>query len=110
MALKACPECNAQVSDEAASCPACGKQLRRARRTIFGKLCLGAFAVFNVLMVLWFFSAIGAVSHSMETMNEAEKAGASVGAGIGMMLILFVWAAGDIVFGSLAFFTRAKVQ
>lgn len=110
MALKACPECNAQVSDEAASCPACGKQLRLPRRSFFGKVAVAIFALFNALMVYWMVAGMAGVGQSMQTMTEAEKTGASVGAGIGFILILFIWAAGDIVFGTIVFFTRAKVR
>jgi len=110
MALVSCPECAAQVSEEAALCPACGKQLRKPTRGFAGKLFLGIFIVFNLLMVWWLIAGLGAAGEHMQGMSEAEKTGAAVGTGIGVMMILFVWAAGDIVFGMLAFFTRARVR
>ncbi|ENA70768.1 zinc-ribbon domain protein, partial [Escherichia coli 178900] len=38
MALIKCPECQKEVSDSALCCPACGKQLKKLKRSFFGKL------------------------------------------------------------------------
>ena len=40
--------------------------------------------------------------------SEAEKAGATIGSGIGFMFTLLVWAIGDIITGLLALLTRPK--
>lgn len=53
MALIKCPECGSEVSDSAFKCPKCGKQLRKPKRSIFGKLCLWLFYLYNLLMVAW---------------------------------------------------------
>jgi endogenous inhibitor of DNA gyrase (YacG/DUF329 family) len=38
MAMISCPECQSDVSDAALKCPSCGVQLRKPKRTFFGKL------------------------------------------------------------------------
>lgn len=107
MALVKCPECGVEVSNEAFDCPKCGKQLRKPKRGFFGKLCLWSFYLYNVLMVVWLVSGINAAS-KFEAVSEAEKAGAAIGTGIGVGLILVVWAIGDIITGLLALMTRPK--
>ena len=40
--------------------------------------------------------------------SEAERAGAALGAGLGMIAIGTIWVIGDIVIGILVFLTRPK--
>ena len=40
--------------------------------------------------------------------DESMRNAYNAGAGIGIMMLLFVWAAGAVVFGLLAHFTRGK--
>lgn len=107
MAIIQCPECGKDVSDSAYKCPSCGKQLRKPKRGIMGKLFLWTFYGFNALMALWLVLGLNAASE-VETANQAEAAGAAIGAGIGTMMILSLWFFGAIITGLLAFFTRAK--
>lgn len=107
MALVKCPECGQEVSDSALDCPKCGKQLRKPKRGFFGKLCLWGFYLFNVLMVLWLIGGLNSVS-KMQAVTDAEKAGAAIGTGIGVTMILIVWVIGDIITGFLALMTRPK--
>ena len=107
--LVKCPECQAEVSDSALKCPHCGKQLRKPKRGFFGKIFLWLFYLFNVLMLLWLISGMNATSEiANQAVTEAEKAGAALGTGIGLTMILFVWAIGDIITGLLALMTRPK--
>ena len=104
-----CPECNAEVSDTALKCPQCGKQLRKPKRGFFGKVFLWLFYLFNILMLIWLISGMNAASDvATRAASEAERAGASIGAGIGAAFVLFVWAIGDIITGLLALMTRPK--
>ena len=107
--LVKCPECNAEVSDTALKCPHCGKQLRKLKRGFFGKIFLWLFYLFNILMLI---SVIGGMNSASEIVGkattEAEKAGATAGAGLGMTFMFFVWAIGDIITGLLALMTRPK--
>ena len=42
--------------------------------------------------------------------TEAERQGHAAGTGIGMMMILKLWAAGTVVLGPLALFTRGRLE
>lgn len=109
MALVSCPECRKEVSDSALRCPSCGKQLRKPRRSIFGVLIKWTFILFNIFMIYALFKGLGGtgevISHAT---SEAERAGAALGAGLGMMAIGTIWVIGDIVIGILVFLTRPK--
>ena len=77
-------------------------------RTIFGKICKWLFIIFNVLMIIWLVSAIGAVGEMDAPRNSAEEAGTAIGATIGFGMLLFVWAVGDLILGMFVLFTRRK--
>lgn len=107
--LVKCPECNAEVSDSALKCPHCGKQLRKPKRGFFGKIFLWLFYLFNIFMLIGVISGMNSASEIVsKAATEAEKAGATAGAGLGMTFMLFVWAIGDIITGLLALMTRPK--
>lgn len=109
MALIACPECNTQVSDSAFKCTSCGFTIKKPKRGFFGKLFKWAFILFNILMVVWLFSAMGSTADVVNNAaSEAEKAGAAVGTAIGMSMLLGFWAIGDIILGALVLFTRPR--
>lgn len=108
MALINCPECSTQVSDTALKCPSCGVQLRKPKRGFFGKLVKWGFIIFNILMVFWLISGLGAATEGMDVMSEAERAGATIGTGIGVALILGIWLIGDVILGLFVLFTRPK--
>lgn len=78
-------------------------------RTTFGKIIKWAFILFNVLMLIWLVSSCAAVSDiSASASNDAERAGAAIGTGIGMTFLLFVWGVGDMILGLFVLFTRRK--
>jgi small-conductance mechanosensitive channel len=96
----ACPECTTEVSDAAKDCPSCGVQLRKPTRSFMGKIIKWLFIAFNLLMILWVWSA-GSLTGEME--------GASaVGGVIGTGLIIGLWAIGDVIIGLLVLLTRPK--
>ncbi len=109
MALIKCKECGNEVSDKAYDCPKCGVSLRKLERSEFGNLVKIFFIIFNVLMALWFISAMVSVSsiYSNAT-SPAETAGATIGTGIGMVFIFIIWGGGATVLGLLTLFTRPK--
>jgi predicted amidophosphoribosyltransferase len=51
MALVSCPECLKEISDSALRCPSCGKQIKKLRRSFFGKLIKWIFIIFNIFMI-----------------------------------------------------------
>lgn len=83
--------------------------MRKARRSLIGKLFKWTFVVFNVLMVIWLIGAFGAVGDQLDVAaSEAERAGAAIGGTIGVTFILMLWVFGDIILGALVLFTRPK--
>ena len=108
MALTNCPECNAEVSDTALKCPKCAVQLRKPKRTGFGKIIKWGFIGFNILMLIWFVGGMNAATEGVEMMSEAEQAGAAIGTGIGAMMIFGIWGFGDVVGGILMLLTKPK--
>ena len=109
MALVNCKECSTEVSDKALDCPKCGATLRKPKRTMFGKLVKWLFIGFNILMLLWMIFGVGGAAETIDTAgSDAEKAGAAIGTGLGAMIIIFIWVAGDVVLGLMTLMTRPK--
>lgn len=78
-------------------------------RTFFGKLMKWLFIAFNIIMILWMVTSCMAVGDvSANATNDAERAGAAIGAGLGMTFLLFVWGVGDLILGMFVLFTRRK--
>ena len=81
----------------------------KPQRTLVGKIIKWGFIAFNVLMLIWTFSAMGTVSEGVsEASNDAEQAGAAIGGGIGMMMIGMIWFFGFVVGGIMVLLTRPK--
>jgi hypothetical protein len=74
-------------------------------RTAFGKLVKWAFIGFNILMVIWIFGGLTAVSN-IEVHSRAEEVGRAIGSAIGVASLLTLWAVGDVILGFLVAFTR----
>lgn len=77
-------------------------------RTGFGKLVKWIFIGFNVLMLIWMFSAMGAIGGMDAPANSAEQAGQAIGAGVGFTFLLFIWGLGDMVLGMFVLLTKRK--
>ena len=78
-------------------------------RTSFGKFVKWTFIAFNLLMILWVVAGVSATSDvSATAINDAERAGAAIGATIGIGLIVGLWAVGDIILGMFVLLTRRK--
>jgi len=103
-----CPSCEHKVSITAPSCPSCGAVLRKAKRGIFGKLVMFTFWGFNLLMILWIWAGMNVAVEGQEGLSGAESAGAAIGAGLGITMIIFVWIFGVIILGIMALLTRPK--
>ncbi len=108
MALINCPECQTEVSDTALKCTKCGVQLRKPKRSIFGKIAKWGFVIFNILMIVWLIGGMMSATDGMEAMSEAEQAGTAIGTGIGVMMIFIIWAFGDFILGLSVLLTRPK--
>lgn len=82
---------------------------QQPQRSLFGKIVKWGFITFNVLMLLWGFSALGVVSDGVsEASSDAEQVGAAIGGGIGMMLIGTIWFIGFVAGGLMLLLTRPK--
>jgi len=107
-AMIECPSCQHRVSTGAPSCPSCGAVLRKSKRGIFGKLVIFAFWGFNILMVLWIWGGTQSAVQTQSGLSGAEAAGAAIGTGIGVTLLIFIWLIGAIILGLMALLTRPK--
>lgn len=109
MALVKCSECGKEISESAFKCPACGHQVRKPQRTFFGKIIKWVFILFNIFMIYWLFAGVGGTSDVINNASsDAERAGAAIGAGLGMMMMGTLWVIGDIIIGVFVFLTRPK--
>lgn len=108
MAIITCPECSHNVSDSALKCPSCGTQLRKQKRGFFGKLFKWSFIGFNALMALWAVAGFNAATKDYDALSGAEQAGAAIGTGVGMAMVLVLWVLGAIILGMFVLFTRPK--
>lgn len=109
MSLIKCPECGKEVSSSALKCPNCGKQLRKAKRGFWGKIFLWLFYGFNIFMLWWMIGGISVSSDTIAaTASDAERAGATIGAGLGLFILIIIWVIGDIITGLLALVSRPK--
>lgn len=81
--------------------------VERRKRGFFGWIFLLIFIAWNLLMLFAFVKGMSAVSDTAG-MSAAEKAGHDVGAGIGAIVILVVWALGSVITGLLALLTRGS--
>jgi hypothetical protein len=78
-------------------------------RSVFGKVIKWIFIAFNILMLIWIISGmVGAGQVSETAVNDAERAGAAIGATLGIGILLVLWAIGDLILGIFVLFTRRK--
>ena len=83
-------------------------------RTAVGKFFKYLFIAFNVLMLVMVFYGCSAASDSINSAgagpdySDAAVAGATIGAGLAMGTLLFIWLVGDVVLGLFVLFTRRK--
>jgi hypothetical protein len=78
----------------------------KGKRGLFGHLFLWSFIGFNILMMAWLFLGLGAATEGYQEMGAAEQAGAAIGTGVGAVMILVVWAIGDVILGIPLLLTR----
>lgn len=81
--------------------------MKKPKRGFFGFLFKWTFILFNVLMLVWLVSAVGAISEATGDMtSDAEKAGAVIGGTLGFGMLFALWVAGDVILGLFVLFTR----
>ena len=83
-------------------------------RTVMGKVFKYTFIAFNVLMLLLFLKGCVVSTDAITNAGVeadypgAAQAGATIGAGLAMGTLLFLWLVGDVVLGLFVLFTRRK--
>lgn len=83
-------------------------------RTAFGKIIKYVFIVFNVLMLVIMAVSCSASGDAIANAGaeaeyaDAATAGATIGAGLAMGSLLFLWLAGTIILGLFVLLTRRK--
>lgn len=83
-------------------------------RTLVGKVIKYAFIAFNVLMLFLMFKGCAVASEGITSAGaepeyrDAAVAGATIGAGLAMGTLLFIWLVGAVILGLFVLFTRRK--
>lgn len=83
-------------------------------RTIFGKIIKYVFIGFNVLMLIIAVASCASSGQAISNAaaeaeySDAAAAGATIGAGLVMGTLLFVWLVGAVILGLFVLFTRRK--
>ncbi len=83
-------------------------------RTVFGKVIKWVFIVFNVLMLAIMAATCSASGDVISNAGaeaeyaDAATAGATIGAGLAMGSLLFLWLAGAVILGLFVLLTRRK--
>jgi hypothetical protein len=83
-------------------------------RSLMGKIFKYSFIAFNVLMVVLFLKGCAISSEGITNAGvnseypDAATAGATIGAGLAMGTLLFLWLVGDVILGLFVLFTRRK--
>ena len=106
--LMNCPSCQKEVSKSAFNCPHCAEVLRKPKRGIFGKIVIWAFWGFNLLMVLWIWGGTQSAVETSQGLSGSEAAGAAIGTGIGVTILVIIWLIGAILLGIMAMLTKPK--
>ena len=79
----------------------------KRERSFAGKLIKWAFVGFNILMAVWIVGGLYSVS-KIPVHSVAQQIGSSVGAAIGVTMLLILWALGDLILGILVLVTRGN--
>lgn len=83
-------------------------------RTLMGKILKWLFIGFNVIMLLVMISTCSTTGEAINSAGanaeyaEAARAGATIGAGLAIGSLLFVWLAGAVILGLFVLLTRRK--
>lgn len=83
-------------------------------RTTFGKVIKYVFIAFNVLMLVLMVVSCQASGEAITNAAaeaeyaDAATAGATIGAGLAMGSLIFLWVAGDVILGLFVLLTRRK--
>ena len=76
-------------------------RVERRKRGIFGWFFLILFWLFQIVMAVALFAAIGGTAdHSATLTTEAEKAGAAIGTALGFGMLASIWASCSVILGN----------
>lgn len=109
MTFATCPDCKTFISYSALRCPKCGASIGPLGRDLKGRVAKYSFIGFNAAMFAWFLHGVVVASQYMaRSSGDAERVGAAIGSGIGVTMIVGIWAAGALALGALTYLTRPK--
>lgn len=83
-------------------------QIERRQRGFFGYVFLLVFVLSQFFMLFACSSGMMNVAEQGQHLSGSMKNAHDAGAGLGLMMLLFTWAAVTFVFGALAYATRGK--
>lgn len=84
-------------------------RVERRKRGFFGWVFLLAFWGFNALMALALWAGVSGSVDRMEGLStDAERAGAVIGTGLGVGMLVSVWAAGSLILGLFVLLTPGR--
>lgn len=109
--LVACKHCLAQISDSAYECPKCGGILKVPKRGVVGKLFIYSLILWHLFIAFWLFGASQVVKNAVANcVGPTCEVGSSIGAGIGITVILIIGGigAGILFFGTILTRPRRK--
>lgn len=85
------------------------KWIEQRKRGFFGWIFLLIFWGWNLLVVVGLADTFAKPELNCDLVrNVAERQGCQAGVGLGFLMWLMLWAAGAVVFGLLAYFTRGR--
>ncbi|EFD9701225.1 hypothetical protein CLN66_004434, partial [Escherichia coli] len=81
----------------------------KLKRSFLGRIIKWFFILFNIFMIYMLLVGLGGTSEIINNAtSDAEKAGAVIGTGLGLITIGSLWVIGDIIIGILVFLTKPK--
>ena len=84
-------------------------RIETRKRGVFGTLMWWLFLLFNLVMVAWTTYGCAVIGSDIEGATEApEQAGAIIGGGLAIGMILSIWFFGAIILGLIVALTRGK--
>ncbi|ELJ8789279.1 MULTISPECIES: hypothetical protein [Vibrio harveyi group] len=103
-----CSVCNKEVASNTHKCTHCGAVVNKLKRSFFGKIIKYSFIIFNIFMAWWLIAGFNSATESSQGLQGAEAAGAAIGTGLGITVIVGIWLVVDIILGLFVLFTRPK--
>ncbi len=84
-------------------------QIERRRRGFFGWIVAILFWGWQLLMAWALFMGLANLGQHNATLHtSSERTAATIGGGIGLTMVLFLWVLGTVILGFMMMFTRGR--